>query len=54
MNVLEGNLVSKDVKIGIVCSRFNELVVNKLLGGALDGRKRHDVKQEDIDVAWCP
>ena len=54
MNVFEGNLVSEDVKIGIVCARFNELVVNKLLGGALDGLKRHEVKQENIDVAWCP
>ena len=54
MNVFEGNLVSDGIKIGIVCSRFNELVVNKLLGGALDGLKRHEVKQDDIDVAWCP
>ena len=54
MNVFEGNLVSEDVKIVIVCARFNELVVNKLLGGALDGLKRHEVKQENIDVAWCP
>jgi len=54
MNVFEGKLVSKDVRIGIVCSRFNEIVVNKLLGGALDGLKRHDVKDDNIDVAWCP
>lgn len=32
MNVFEGNLVAENVKVGIVCSRFNELVVNKLLG----------------------
>ena len=51
MNVFEGNLVSGDVKVGIVCSRFNELVVNKLLGGALDGLKRHEVKQENIDIS---
>ena len=54
MKVFEGKLVSKEVSIGIVCSRFNEIVVNKLLGGALDGLKRHDVKEENIDVAWCP
>lgn len=54
MKVFEGKLVSKEVKIGIVCSRFNEIVVNKLLGGALDGLKRHDVKEENIEVAWCP
>ena len=54
MKVFEGKLVSKKVKIGIVCSRFNEIVVNKLLGGALDALKRHDVTEDDIDVAWCP
>ena len=54
MKVFEGKLVSKEVKIGIVCSRFNEIVVNKLLGGALDALKRHDVKEENIEVAWCP
>ncbi|MGN0709993.1 MAG: 6,7-dimethyl-8-ribityllumazine synthase [Anaerovoracaceae bacterium] len=55
MNTFEGKLVAgKNVRIGIVCARFNELVVNKLLGGALDSLRRHEVKDENIDVAWCP
>lgn len=54
MNVYEGKLVSKDIKVGIVAARFNEFIVSKLLGGALDGLERHDVKNEDIDVAWVP
>ena len=36
MKVIEGNLVSKDIKVGIVCARFNEFITSKLLGGALD------------------
>ncbi|MCM1160269.1 MAG: 6,7-dimethyl-8-ribityllumazine synthase [Roseburia sp.] len=54
MRVYEGNVVSRDIKVGIVAARFNEFIVSRLLGGALDGLKRHDVKDEDIDVAWVP
>ena len=54
MNVFEGKLVSKDIKIGIVAARFNEFITSKLLSGALDGLKRHDVQEENIDVAWVP
>ena len=41
-------------RVGIVAARFNEFITSKLVGGALDGLKRHDVKEEDIDVAWVP
>ena len=54
MNIYEGKLISEDMKIGIVAARFNEFITSKLLAGALDGLKRHDVKDDDIDVAWVP
>lgn len=54
MKIYEGKLVSKGIKVGIVCSRFNEFIVSKLLGGAIDGLKRHDVNDDDIHIAWCP
>ncbi len=54
MKVYEGNLVSKNIKVGIVAARFNEFIVSKLLGGALDALKRHDVADEDIEIAWVP
>ena len=54
MRVLEGKLVADGLKIGIVAARFNEFIVSKLVSGALDGLKRHNVKDEDIDVAWVP
>ena len=44
MNVYEGSLVSQGIKVGIVAARFNEFIVSKLVSGALDGLKRHDVK----------
>ena len=54
MRVLEGNVVAKGIRVGLVAARFNEFITSKLVGGALDGLKRHDVKEEDIDVAWVP
>ena len=54
MNTLEGKLVSEDIKVGIVAARFNEFITSKLIGGAMDGLLRHDVKDEDVDIAWVP
>jgi len=54
MKTYEGNLVSKGIKVGIVAARFNEFITSKLLGGAVDGLLRHEVKEEDIHVAWVP
>ncbi|MBN9648982.1 6,7-dimethyl-8-ribityllumazine synthase [Terrisporobacter glycolicus] len=54
MRIYEGKLVSKDVKIGIIAARFNEFITSKLLGGAVDALKRHDVDEENIEVAWVP
>ena len=54
MKVYEGKLVSENIKIGIVASRFNEFIVSKLLSGALDALSRHDVKDNDVEIAWVP
>jgi 6,7-dimethyl-8-ribityllumazine synthase len=50
----EGHLVATDLKVGIVVGRFNEFITSKLLGGALDGLKRHGLSEDNIDVAWVP
>lgn len=54
MNTFEGKIVASNVKIGIVVARFNDFITSKLLGGAIDGLKRHDVPEDNIDVAWVP
>lgn len=56
MKILEGKMISKNgaMKIGIVASRFNEFIVSKLIGGARDGLLRHDVSEDDIELAWVP
>lgn len=54
MNVFEGKVVSEGMNVGIVAARFNEFIVSKLVSGAQDALLRHDVKEEDIDLAWVP
>ena len=55
INLLEGKVVAKEgMKVGIVAARFNEIVVSKLLSGAIDGLVRHNVKEENITAAWVP
>lgn len=50
----EGQLVAQGLRFGIVVARFNEFITNKLLGGAVDGLKRHGAEEGDIDIAWVP
>lgn len=52
--VIEGNLDASKLKVGIVVSRFNELVSKGLLEGARDCLRRHGAKETDIDVIWVP
>ncbi|MED1913974.1 6,7-dimethyl-8-ribityllumazine synthase [Bacillus thuringiensis] len=54
MKTFEGHLVGTGLRVGIVAGRFNELIVSKLVGGALDALKRHGVEDEQVDVAWVP
>ena len=54
MRVYEGKLVSDKIRVGIVAARFNEFITTKLLSGALDTLRRHDVAENDIAVAWVP
>lgn len=54
MKTFEGNLIGKEIKIAIVAARFNEFITSKLLSGALDSLTRHQVKEDNIHVAWVP
>lgn len=55
MNLVEGKLVAPNgMKVGIIASRFNEIITNKLLGGAVDGLVRHGVEENNITAAWVP
>lgn len=54
MSTYEGNLIGTGLRIGIVISRFNELLSTRLHGGAMDALQRHGVAADDVDVAWVP
>ncbi len=54
MKKLEGKVVAEGMKVAIVASRFNEFIVQKLVGGAVDGLVRHNAAEEDITLAWVP
>jgi 6,7-dimethyl-8-ribityllumazine synthase len=54
MTTFEGKLSGKGLKFGIVVGRFNEFISARLLDGALDNLKRHDVDDDDVEVAWVP
>jgi 6,7-dimethyl-8-ribityllumazine synthase len=54
MNVLEGALTAGDLRFGIVVSRFNDFITEKLLDGAIAGLKRHGADLDATDVAWVP
>lgn len=53
-NVIEANLVAEGKKFGIIVSRFNDFITDRLVGGALDGLIRSGTKDEDIDVVKVP
>ena len=55
INLLEGKVIAPEgMKVGIVASRFNSFIVQKLLDGAVDGLVRHGVDDKNISVVWVP
>ena len=54
MRVVEGKMTAGGMRVGIVAARFNEFITSKLVGGALDVLRRHEVADEDIVTAWVP
>ncbi len=52
--VFEGSLDAKGLKFGIVCARFNDFFVSKLLDGAMDAIVRHGGDAADVAVAYVP
>lgn len=52
--VFEGTLEAKGLKFGIVCARFNDFFVSKLLDGAMDAIVRHGGDANDVAVAYVP
>jgi 6,7-dimethyl-8-ribityllumazine synthase len=54
MRTYEGKVDGAQLRIGVVVSRFNSAVTERLLAGALDGLKRHGVADGDVEVVKVP
>ena len=54
MKIIEGKLWAEGFRFGIVVSRFNSFITERLLEGALDCLRRHGCREEDIEVVWVP
>ena len=51
---ITGVIDGEGMRVAIVCGRFNDLITNRLLEGALGGLGVHGVKESDVIVAWVP
>lgn len=54
IKVIEGNLIGKGKKFGIVVSRFNDFMTKELIAGCTDTLLRHGVSEQDIVISWVP
>ena len=52
--VYQGQLTAKNVRIGIIVSRFNDAITRRMLEGAMDCLIRHDGDPSMIDTVYCP
>lgn len=54
VKTIEGNLIAKGKKFGIIASRFNDFITKELVSGCLDTLTRHGVSNEDLSIVWVP
>lgn len=54
VKTIEGQLTAKGLKVAILASRFNDFIVDKLVGGAVDALLRHGAEREDLAIVRIP
>src|SRR5437588_12663948 len=54
MPTFEGRLSGSGLRIAVVVARFNDFISERLLAGAHDALRRHDVADDAVDVVWVP
>ena len=54
MTTIEGHLQAQDLKFTIIASRFNDFIVDRLIGGAVDYLLRHGATRENITLIRVP
>jgi 6,7-dimethyl-8-ribityllumazine synthase len=53
-NIIEASLVAEGKRFGIIASRFNDFITDRLVGGAIDALTRSGAKDTDIDIVKVP
>lgn len=54
MRTFEGSLDASSLHVAVVVARFNELITERLLEGALATAREHGVADHNLDVVWVP
>ena len=54
MKIIEGQLNAKGLKFTIIATRFNDFIVDRLVGGAVDYLQRHGCDSKNITVVRIP
>lgn len=54
MRIISGHFDEKQIRVGILAARFNEVIVSKLIDGAADALSRHGIDLDTVDLAWVP
>ena len=54
VKIVEGELISRGKRYGIIASRFNEFITQRIIDGAVDALKRHGAQEEEIEIFWSP
>jgi len=52
--IVEGNLIAKGKRFGIVASRFNDFITKELISGCIDTLVRHGAEDRNLQVSWVP
>ncbi|MDD3087573.1 MAG: 6,7-dimethyl-8-ribityllumazine synthase [Candidatus Omnitrophica bacterium] len=52
--IIEGSLIAKGKKFGIIASRFNDFMTKELVSGCSDTLLRHGVLDQDLTISWVP
>ncbi|MFH1578094.1 MAG: 6,7-dimethyl-8-ribityllumazine synthase [Candidatus Omnitrophota bacterium] len=54
VKIIEGNLIAKGKRFGVIASRFNDFITKSLVDGCVDTLLRHGARQEDVSLIWSP
>ncbi|RJP29783.1 MAG: 6,7-dimethyl-8-ribityllumazine synthase [Candidatus Omnitrophota bacterium] len=54
VKTIEGSLIAKGKKFGLIASRFNDFITKELISGCVDTLIRHGAQEKDISLVWAP